>query len=185
VARAVRGESAREIATALEICEATVRKWLRRYRAEGRDGLRDRFCRPCRSRAATPPPSWHGSSGCADSGGRPRISRSDSSWGGDRYRGAVWRGSARSIAPWGTRHEWPHPGDLLHVDVKKLGRIGRVGHRSTGDRRRHVRGIGDTSTWQSMQFWARKTRRRRRRSSGAPWGGSAATAFGCVAWWPI
>ena len=29
------------------------------------------------------------------------------------------------------RYEWPHPGDLLHVDVKKLGRIGRVGHRIT------------------------------------------------------
>jgi transposase InsO family protein len=40
------------------------------------------------------------------------------------------------------RYEWPHPGDLLHVDVKKLGRIGRVGHRITGDRRRYVRGIG-------------------------------------------
>ena len=40
------------------------------------------------------------------------------------------------------RYEWPHPGDLLHVDVKKLGRIGRVGHRMTGDRRSHVRGIG-------------------------------------------
>ena len=40
VARAHRGESAREIAAALEICESTVRKWLRRYRAEGLTGLR-------------------------------------------------------------------------------------------------------------------------------------------------
>jgi hypothetical protein len=31
VGRAQRGETAREIATALEICESTVRKWLRRY----------------------------------------------------------------------------------------------------------------------------------------------------------
>ena len=33
-------------------------------------------------------------------------------------------------------------GELLHLDVKKLGRIGRVGHRITGDRRTRVRGIG-------------------------------------------
>jgi transposase InsO family protein len=40
------------------------------------------------------------------------------------------------------RYEWPHPGDLLHVDVKKLGRIARVGHRITGDRRGQVKGAG-------------------------------------------
>ena len=31
---------------------------------------------------------------------------------------------------------------MVHVDVKKLGRIGRVGHRIHGDRRARVRGIG-------------------------------------------
>ena len=40
------------------------------------------------------------------------------------------------------RYEAQRPGDLLHLDVKKLGRIGRVGHRIHGDRRRRVRGIG-------------------------------------------
>ena len=40
------------------------------------------------------------------------------------------------------RYEWPRAGDLLHLDVKKLGRIGRVGHRIHGDRSRTVRGIG-------------------------------------------
>ena len=40
------------------------------------------------------------------------------------------------------RYERQRPGDLVHLDVKKLGRIGRVGHRITGDRRRRVRGIG-------------------------------------------
>lgn len=40
------------------------------------------------------------------------------------------------------RYEWPHAGDLLHLDVKKLGRIGRVGHRIHGDRTTRVRGIG-------------------------------------------
>src|SRR5262249_60857265 len=54
IGRARREESAREIAAALEICEWTVRKWLRRYRAERVAGLRDRSCRPRRSPAATP-----------------------------------------------------------------------------------------------------------------------------------
>jgi transposase InsO family protein len=40
------------------------------------------------------------------------------------------------------RYEWGRPGQLVHVDVKKLGRIGQVGHRITGDRRRRTRGIG-------------------------------------------
>ena len=40
------------------------------------------------------------------------------------------------------RYERRHPGDLLHIDVKKLGRIGRPGHRVTGDRRRRSRGVG-------------------------------------------
>lgn len=40
------------------------------------------------------------------------------------------------------RYEHARPGDLVHLDVKKLGRIGRVGHRIHGDRTTRVRGIG-------------------------------------------
>ena len=40
------------------------------------------------------------------------------------------------------RYEWPQAGDLLHLDIKKLGKIGRVGHRIHGDRTTRVRGIG-------------------------------------------
>jgi transposase InsO family protein len=40
------------------------------------------------------------------------------------------------------RYEWPTPGDLLHVDIKPLGRIDGIGHRIHGDRRRRTRGIG-------------------------------------------
>ena len=38
--------------------------------------------------------------------------------------------------------ERPGPGELVHVDVKKRGRIARPGHRVNGDRRTRVRGIG-------------------------------------------
>jgi hypothetical protein len=40
------------------------------------------------------------------------------------------------------RYERAQPGELLHIDVRKLGRIGRVGHRIHGDRTTRVRGVG-------------------------------------------
>jgi len=40
------------------------------------------------------------------------------------------------------RYERPRPGELIHIDVKKLGRIGRPGHRVNGDRSTRSRGIG-------------------------------------------
>jgi transposase InsO family protein len=40
------------------------------------------------------------------------------------------------------RYEREHPGELIHIDIKKLGKIGVVGHRITGDRSRRMRGIG-------------------------------------------
>ncbi len=40
------------------------------------------------------------------------------------------------------RYERPAPGELIHIDVKKLGQIGREGHRVHGDRRTRSRGIG-------------------------------------------
>ena len=45
-------------------------------------------------------------------------------------------------APVVTRYEWPHVGDLLHVDLKRLGRVTGVGHRIHGDRRRRARHVG-------------------------------------------
>jgi hypothetical protein len=36
------------------------------------------------------------------------------------------------------RYEWPCPGDLVHVDVKKYPRFRRPGHAVTGDRRGHA-----------------------------------------------
>jgi hypothetical protein len=40
------------------------------------------------------------------------------------------------------RYEKKRPGELLHLDMKKLGRIQGVGHRIHGDRQRRARGIG-------------------------------------------
>jgi transposase InsO family protein len=40
------------------------------------------------------------------------------------------------------RYEWPHAGDLLHLDIKPLSRIRGIGHRIHGDRSRTQRGGG-------------------------------------------
>jgi len=40
------------------------------------------------------------------------------------------------------RYERQRPGEILHVDVKKLGKIGLIGHRITGDKSRRARGVG-------------------------------------------
>ena len=40
------------------------------------------------------------------------------------------------------RYEWARPGQLVHIDIKPLGKIGRIGHRIHGDYRQRVRGIG-------------------------------------------
>ena len=40
------------------------------------------------------------------------------------------------------RYVWPHVGDLLHIDLKRLGRVVGIGHRIHGDRRRRSRKAG-------------------------------------------
>jgi transposase InsO family protein len=40
------------------------------------------------------------------------------------------------------RYEYADPGGLIHIDIKKLGRFDRIGHRITGDRKGHSSGRG-------------------------------------------
>ena len=135
------------VAAAVGVSERTVRKWVARYQAEADAGLRDRSCRPHRSPTATPPllVDWI-----------ERLRRQR--WTGAEIAAALQlspstvarllrrRGLARlrQLVPAVPvqRYQWARPGDLVHLDVKKLGRIGRVGHRITGNRRTRVRGIG-------------------------------------------
>ena len=147
VSRVLGGESARAVADDVGICESTVRKWRRRYRSEGRAGLRDRSCRPQRSPLAKPVDlvqwverlrrqRWTG----AEIAARLQLSRATVAR--LLQRQGLARLSALEPPRRIQRYEYGRPGDLVHVDVKKLGRIGRVGHRITGDRRSRVRGIG-------------------------------------------
>jgi transposase len=135
------------VAAAVGVSDRTVRKWVARYAAEAEAGLADRSCRPRRSPCATPPllVRWV-----------ERLRRQR--WTGTEIAQALplsastgarllrRQGLARLRQPEPPapvqRYQWAQPGALLHLDVKKLGRIGRIGHRITGDRRAQVRGIG-------------------------------------------
>ena len=57
------------------------------------------------------------------------------------------------------RYQRDRPGELIHLDIKKLGRIDGIGHRITGDRRGQKKGIG----WKSPH-----APRCRRRRAGTP-----------------
>jgi transposase InsO family protein len=57
-------------------------------------------------------------------------------------RAGLNRISRLDPAPVIQRYEWPHAGDLLHLDIKPLSRIRGVGHRMHGDRAQRARGVG-------------------------------------------
>jgi transposase len=122
-----------------------VRRWVERARAAA--GLQDRSCRPHASPTATPPTlleeierlrrqRWTSAEIAA------KLQLGPSTVARLVARLGLARLKSLEPPPVPHRYEWAHAGDLLHLDVKKLGRIGRVGHRITGDRRSRVRGIG-------------------------------------------
>ena len=129
------------------LSERSVRKWLARYRAEGRAGLRDRSSRPQRSPRETPPaqvavvlafrrlrlPGFEIARQSALS--RATVSRLLRRHGLARLRDL-------EPAPPVVRYQRQLPGELLHFDIKKLGKIVRPSHRVTHDRRDQVRGAG-------------------------------------------
>jgi transposase len=145
----VEGRAASQVATELAVSVKTVRKWVARFRAEGAAGLRDRSSRPHRLRRPTPPAAaerivalrrerWTGKRIAAELG----VSAATVSRILGRYR----LSRARDLEPAAParRYERARPGELIHLDIKKLGRFERVGHRITGDRRgqSNSRGVG-------------------------------------------
>lgn len=139
------GWTYRAAATAAGVSERTVAKWMARYRAEGGRGLTDRRSRPRRSPSATAPRTIHAIVRLRQLGlpawqiaRRVACPRSTVS--------AILRrmGLGRLRVPPSpiNRYEWPHAGDLLHLDIKPLGRIQGIGHRIHGNRRHRHRGAG-------------------------------------------
>ncbi|KEZ78096.1 IS481 family transposase [Salinisphaera hydrothermalis] len=136
-----------DVAQAMAVRPRTVYKWLARYRNEGWAGLWDRSCRPHRCP--------HRTSGAQQARIR-RLRRQRRIYSaltrqtgvpratGARVlqRGGLNRLSARDPAPPVRRYEHDAPGDRLHLDIKKVNRFARPGHRVTGDRRGKSRGAG-------------------------------------------
>lgn len=146
VSRTQQGWTQPQIADALGISTRTVAKWCARARA-GDSALQDHASRPTRqprrlpvSRQAeilalrhTRATAWQISTALAIP--RSTVTRVLQHAGLGRLR-------ALEPPPVIRRYEWPHAGDLLHVDIKPLGRIRGLGHRVTGDRQTPQPGSG-------------------------------------------
>ena len=139
--------TAKEAAQQAGLSERSVRKWIARYRAEGVGGLGDRSSRPHRSPKQTPqaqvavvlalrqlrlPGFQIARQTCLSKATVSRILR----------RHNLHRLSLLDPPPPARRYERQHPGELIHLDIKKLARIERPSHRVTGNRRDLVRGAG-------------------------------------------
>ena len=125
----------------------TAYKWRARHEQEGEAGLRDRSSRPRRVRGALSA-EQQGQVLALRKARRPIRTIAETL--GCAYatvrRFAARRGISRlpamELPPPVIRYERERPGEMLHLDTKKLGRIERVGHRITGDPRDHTRGAG-------------------------------------------
>jgi transposase InsO family protein len=139
--------SLREAAAECRLSRQSAAKWVKRYREQGAAGLRDRTSRPHCSPRRTPKERvveierlrrerWTGARIARQLGlSRATVSRVLRRLGLNRIR-------ALEPAPAVVRYEHAAPGDMLHLDIKRLVRIQRPSHRVTGDRRDKVRGIG-------------------------------------------
>jgi transposase InsO family protein len=128
-------------AEAAGISERSARKWLARWRAEGEAGLLDRSSAPRRRPTRLPADRLE----AIEALRRLRMTAAEiaevlgvalstvSRW--LRRIGLGRRGALSPPEP-PNLYERKRPGELIHVDVKKLGRIGpnRAGHRMTGRR---------------------------------------------------
>jgi transposase InsO family protein len=124
-------------AEAAGVSVRTISKWLRRYRAEGEQGLLDR----CSAPASVPLRTGEERVAVIASLRRLRMTAAEiaetlampvSTVSGILTRiglGKLWR--LEPLEP-PNRYEKTRPGELVHVDVKKLGKIARPGHRVTG-----------------------------------------------------
>ena len=136
-----------EAAQAAGVSERTAYKWLKRFREEGVAGLGDRSSRP------------HGCPHETDGGRRAEIEslrRWRLTYREIAERVGVGTGTVSRVLrraglnrlplldppPPVQRYVWDRPGDMLHLDIKRLGRFRRPGHRVTGNRRVDSRKAG-------------------------------------------
>ncbi len=146
--RVLVGQSPMAVATAMGVDAKTVRKWVGRFHAEGLAGLRDRSSRPHKLRRPTSPEvidqiialrrqRWTGKQIATQTATSPATV--------SRVLRAARLSRMRDLEPPAppVRYEYGEPGGLIHIDIKKLGRFDKIGHRISGRGRQGVsRGIG-------------------------------------------
>lgn len=134
-------------AAAMGITARTGYKWLRRYREEGLGGLQDRSSRP----HSIPGLTTEDRAGlvvrlrtCRLTAGEiaRKLRMPRSTVAAVLTRAGLSRLRYLDPPEPVVRYERDAPGDLVHLDIKKLGRIAKIGHRITGDRRDRTRGAG-------------------------------------------
>ena len=132
------GQSVGAVARVQGVGRATAYRWWSRYRAEGWAGLRDRPCVPHRQpRRFSAAVEARIAEARDDSGDGPlvlgaKLGLAASSVGKVLRRLGRSR-RARAPRPPVVRYERDRPGELLHLDTKKLGRFWRVGKRVLQD----------------------------------------------------
>ena len=143
------GQVPKAVATAFGISDKTVNKWVERFKVEGLAGMLDRSSRPHTLRQPTPATTveriaelrrqrWTGEQIAREVAVSPAtVSRVLQRLGLNKLKALEPAEPVR-------RYERENPGELIHIDIKKLGRFDRVGHRITGDRtgQSNARGIG-------------------------------------------
>jgi transposase InsO family protein len=143
------GQTPQAASEAVGVCLRTVRKWVERYEREGLAGLQDRSSRPQRLHRPTPQPvidrieslrrqRLTGQAIAAEAGvSAATVSRVLKRLGLNKL-------SALEPAEPPRRYERERPGEMIHIDIKKLGKFDQIGHRITGDRKgqSNSRGVG-------------------------------------------
>jgi len=143
------GQTPEAASEAAGVCPRTARKWVGRYTSEGLEGLHDRSSRPKRLRQPTPQLTvarieslrrqrMPGKEIAATVGVSPAtVSRVLKRLGLNKL-------SALEPAEPPRRYQREQPGEMIHIDIKKLGKFNQIGHRITGDRtgQSNSRGVG-------------------------------------------
>jgi transposase InsO family protein len=143
------GQTPKAAGEAVGVCPRTVRKWVARFEAEGLAGLQDRSSRPDRLRQPTPQAvidrietlrrqRLTGKAIAGETGvSTATVSRVLKRLGLNRLR------ALEPVEP-PRRYQRDRPGELIHIDIKKLGKFKKIGHRITGDRtgQSNNRGVG-------------------------------------------
>lgn len=142
-----RSVSATDAATRHGVSTVTARKWLSRYLAGGAQALMDKSSRPARSPRAI---DEHVAATIVELRRKLHLQASIATYVGVskatvsrvlRRAGLSRLSDLRPQEPV-QRYERDAPGELLHIDIKKLGRFDKVGHRITGDRTKRARNVG-------------------------------------------